>query len=202
MEIPKLHNVSSEEAKILQKYLQGDKVFAGIQLSLIFQKRGYANESLILLEEISKDNPQVAKAKSLLAQGYFIKGLWELSEEYAKEALNLDSQDWGSHKILVKIYLLQKKNQDAENHIKIFRFLSLSDMMMDSIFGHIKQKQYSQARQIVVRELQSLGLIYDEVPNLKPTLMIPWAQLHRKKETHNKKLTLLYKLLQKIHDRT
>lgn len=108
---------------------------------------GNYEESVKLFEEVTRRDPSNDAAHYELAQLYYGSGLFELSLDHAKKAVELDPQNKWYELLLADIYASNYKYEEAaEVYGRVVKkFPDEYDLYLDWAYMHVEAKNYEKA---------------------------------------------------------
>jgi len=153
-----LHNLSSQESELIKRFEVDPTGPAFVAVSDILRKRGYRDESIVILEEGLKKFPQYHSARASLAKDYFQRGLMrealdEIARVIARSPDNLMAQ-----RLRLRLALVFDERSEAIERLGVLRQLSPDDEFTRMVRDRIAADNWSAARTSLFSELDRQGV--------------------------------------------
>lgn len=156
-----LHNLSAQEIETIKRFEADSKgpVFSGV--AELLRKRGYIDESIVILDEGLRSFPQYHSARAALARDYYFKGMMPEALQHIEVVIQRTPENLMAQRLRLKLALIFNQRQEAAARLEILKEISADDEFTRIARDLIAQNEWQLIRRYVLTELKKLGIRSD-----------------------------------------
>lgn len=174
-----LSGLTAQEKELIEQFEKEPKATTSVASSDILRKRGYLDESIVLLEDTVKRFPNYMAARVALGRDYFSRGLFSESQREIELALTQNIENLMAQRLQLKLSLLNNDIAKSKQAVDILRALTPMDDFTRAAKEYVDLGDFGSARNMVLAELRRLGINTAESFSAtlnEPTLVRPEPQ--------------------------
>lgn len=153
-----LHGLTSQEKEIIKRFEANPTGPAFVSVSELLRKRGYLDESIVILEEGLRKFPQYHSARAALAKDLFQKGLIPEAKKEVDVVLSKSPDNLMAQRLRLRIALLLEEKSVAQERLLLLRQLSPDDEFTRLTREALAFDDWTRARNRVIAELERQGV--------------------------------------------
>jgi tetratricopeptide (TPR) repeat protein len=153
-----LHNLTGQEREFIKRFESDPTGPAFVAVSDILRKRGFIDESIVVLEDGLRKFPQYHSARAALGKDYFTKGLMRESLEEIGSVLARSPDNLMAQRLRLKLALIFDDRAEAWARLDLLKQLSPDDEFTRMVRGRLAVDDWSSARGALLTELERQGI--------------------------------------------
>lgn len=157
-----LHHLNPEEKNLISRYEAEPSGAIVIGVADLLRKRGYVDESLILLEEGISKFSNFTALRVALAREYFQRGLLKACQEQLSASLSRNPDNLLALRIQLKVAILYSDKPTVYRTLESLRQSSIDDDSTKIIRQFVGWGDFSHAKKHVLAQLEKQGIQIEE----------------------------------------
>jgi tetratricopeptide (TPR) repeat protein len=153
-----LSGLTAPEKELIDQFEKEPKATTCVASSDILRKRGYLDESIVLLEDTVKRFPSYMAARVALGKDYFSRGMFGDSQREIEIALNQTIENLMAQRLQLKLALLNNDIPRCKQAVEVLRALTPMDDFTRAAKEYVDMGDFGSARNMVLAELRKLGV--------------------------------------------
>jgi tetratricopeptide (TPR) repeat protein len=153
-----LSGITTQEKELIDQLDKDPKATTLVAASDILRKRGYIDESIVLLEDTVKRFPNYMAARVALGRDYFSRGMFQESQKEIELALSQSVENLMAQRLQLKLALLNNDLEKTHAAVEVLRALTPMDDFTRSTKEYVDFGDYASARNIVLADLRRHGI--------------------------------------------
>jgi tetratricopeptide (TPR) repeat protein len=185
-----LSGLTPQEKELIAQFEKEPKATTCVASSDILRKRGYLDESIVLLEDTVRRFPNYMAARVALGRDYYTRGLFAESQREIELALTQTVENLMAQRLQLKLSLLNNDVPKIKQAVEVLRALTPMDDFTRAAKEYVDLGDFGSARNMVLAELRRLGVMPPEGLNNssnESTLIVadPMKSTQKAAETHS-----------------
>jgi len=171
-----LSGLTPQEKELIAQFEKEPKATTCVASSDILRKRGYLDESIVLLEDTVRRFPSYMAARVALGRDYYTRGLFNESQREIELALSQTVENLMAQRLQLKLSLLNNEIPKIKQAVEVLRALTPMDDFTRAAKEYVDLGDFGSARNMVLAELRRLGVAPPEGLNnslSESTLIVP-----------------------------
>jgi tetratricopeptide (TPR) repeat protein len=171
-----LSGLTPQEKELIAQFENEPKATTCVASSDILRKRGYLDESIVLLEDTVRRFPNYMAARVALGRDYYTRGLFTEAQREIEFALTQTVENLMAQRLQLKISLLNNDIPKIKQAVEVLRALTPMDDFTRAAKEYVDLGDFGSARNMVLAELRRLGVAPPEGlnnPINETTLVVP-----------------------------
>lgn len=157
-----LSGLTPHEKELIAQFDTDPKATTCVASSDLLRKRGFLDESIILLEDTVRRFPTYIAARVALGKDYFTRGMFPESQREIEFALAHTVENLMAQRLQLKLALLRDDNDKARQAVDVLRTLTPMDEFTRVSKEYVDIGDFTSAKNIVLAELRRLGVVNPE----------------------------------------
>lgn len=153
-----LSGLTTHERELIAQFESDPKATTCVASSDLLRKRGFLDESIILLEDTVKRFPNYIAARVTLGKDYFARGMFSEAQREIEFALSHTFENLMAQRLQLKLALLRHDAEKARQAVDVLRTLTPMDEFTRAAKEYVDLGDFTSARNIVLAELRRLGV--------------------------------------------
>ncbi|MFZ9520159.1 MAG: tetratricopeptide repeat protein [Silvanigrellaceae bacterium] len=153
-----LSGITAQEKELIEQLEKDPKSTTLVAASDILRKRGYIDESIVLLEDTVKRFPNYMAARVALGRDYFSRGMFQECQREIELALSQSVENLMAQRLQLKLALLNNDLEKTHAAVEVLRALTPMDDFTRSAKEYVDFGDYASARNIVLADLRRHGI--------------------------------------------
>lgn len=153
-----LSGLTTHEKELVAQFEADPKATTCVASSDLLRKRGFLDESIILLEDTVKRFPTYVAARVALGKDYFSRGMFSESQREIEFALSHTVENLMAQRLQLRLALLRNDDEKARQSVDILRALTPMDEFTRAAKDYVDMSDFTSARNMVLAELRRLGV--------------------------------------------
>ncbi|NBW80197.1 tetratricopeptide repeat-containing protein, partial [bacterium] len=163
-----LSGITAQEKELIDQLDKDPKATTLVAASDILRKRGYIDESIVLLEDTVRRFPNYMAARVALGRDYFSRGMFQESQKEIELALSQSVENLMAQRLQLKLALLNNDLEKTHAAVEVLRALTPMDDFTRSAKEYVDFGDYTSARNIVLADLRRHGIAPPEGQMAQP----------------------------------
>lgn len=153
-----LSGLTTHERELIAQFENDPKATTCVASSDLLRKRGFLDESIILLEDTVKRFPTYIAARVTLGKDYFARGMFSEAQREIEFALSHTIENLMAQRLQLKLALLRHDADKARQAVDVLRALTPMDEFTRAAKEYVDLGDFTSARNMVLAELRRLGV--------------------------------------------
>lgn len=153
-----LSGLTTQEKELVDQFEKEPKATTCVAASDILRKRGYLDESIVLLEDTVKRFPNYMAARVALGKDYFVRGMFNESQREIEVALAQTIENLMAQRLQLKLALLNNDVTRVKQAVEVLRALTPMDDFTRAAKEYVDVGDFGSARNMVLAELRKFGI--------------------------------------------
>jgi tetratricopeptide (TPR) repeat protein len=164
-----LKGLTEHEIEVISKFERDTRGTMFVAAADILRKRGYIDETIVILEDGIKNFPQYYSARAALARDYYLKGMMVEARHHSEVVVQKSVDNVMAQRLKLKLDLLFDDRDEVRNRLKICKQLFPDDPLTIAIRDAVAIDDWDGARGQVLAELRRLGIKWDLASDIDST---------------------------------
>ncbi len=157
-----LSGLTTHEKELIAQFDTDPKATTCVASSDLLRKRGFLDESIILLEDTVKRFPTYIAARVALGKDYYTRGMFSESQREIEFALSHTVENLMAQRLQLKLALLRDNADMARQAVDVLRTLTPMDEFTRAAKEYVDIGDFASAKTMVLAELRRLGVVTPE----------------------------------------
>ncbi|NBO37864.1 hypothetical protein EBU99_04695 [bacterium] len=153
-----LSGLTPQEKELIEQFEKDPKATTSVACSDILRKRGYLDESIVLLEDTVKRIPTYMAARVALGRDYYTRGMFNESQREIETALQHSIENLMAQRLQLKLALLNNDNSRSLQAVEVLRALTPMDDFTRAAKEYVDLGDFASARNMVLADLRRIGV--------------------------------------------
>jgi tetratricopeptide (TPR) repeat protein len=154
-----LSGLTTHEKELIAQFDADPKATTCVASSDLLRKRGFLDESIILLEDTVRRFPTYIAARVALGKDYYTRGMFNESQREIEFALSHTVENLMAQRLQLKLALLRDDADKARQAVDVLRALTPMDEFTRAAKEYVDIGDFASAKNMVLAELRRLGVV-------------------------------------------